>query len=231
MNAVPCPHAPECTQQHEAVISGWTWEITHLNRSVKWTLYQGGVFRLSVRWPNRIVLKGRKSPYLFIKFVNTVISKVWAFTALHGPTSAMSVHLRNSASIQPGNHGTSVVRGSFSLSYIVVLSCSETYSKQGIMFVNRPYWPYCRNCFWELALQFSKRTTIKACTSVRILYFARFIRLQRSSSLSSTVKSVECIHVSGEHSKQLSREPWIVRAPVWSLCSYKPTGARPTGSL
>lgn len=27
------------------------------------------------------------------------------------------------------------------------------------------------NCFWELALQFSKRTTIKACMSVRILYF------------------------------------------------------------
>lgn len=30
---------------------------------------------------------------------------------------------------------------------LVVLSCSETYSKQGIMFVNRPYWPYCRIVF------------------------------------------------------------------------------------
>ena len=115
---------------------------------------------------------------------------------------------------------------------LVVLSCSETYSKQGIMFVNRPYWPYCRIVFGNSPFNLvNEQHAIKACMSVRILYFTRFIRLQRSSSLSSTVKSVECIHVNGEHSKQLSREPWIVRAPVWSLCSYKPTGACPTGSL
>lgn len=75
---------------------------------------------------------------------------------------------------------------------LVVLSCKETYSKHGMSLFANTLLALLPNFFRELALQSSKRTTIKACMSVRIFYFAGLIRLQRSNSLFFTVKSVEC---------------------------------------